>query len=391
MFSGDSFPTAGMVSPLLQFHCTAANTTTRFSTGKGGIGCTTPWPPLMSSGALLAGPGVSQAGLSTAGATSGFTPGQVEYFGHPLYTFVRDKAPGEFTGEDVSAFGGIFWLVSPDGLPAPGHANLGTEASAAGTVLSTMTASGVRTLYVLSYDGSSLGAGPPGPGIGHPGEGASVLGQPTCTTASGCSAVWPPLLTAPGRPMLGPGVDPRLVGEIRRPDGTVQVTYGGWPVYQFFADLAPGAAPGETNGEYFLDDLADGVWYTISPDGLPQPGQATLTVETDGLLAVSSSAFPPLNPVATVYTLSADTNGTSTCLGLCAKFWPPVLTSGPPKTTGLSATQASEVGTVQRPDGTSQVTYAGKPLYLFSHLLTAGDADGASIPTPFGTFSVVKP
>ena len=110
-FSGDAFPPPEPPPALLQFNCTASNTTTRFTSGSGGVACTTIWPPLMATGALVAGRGVNQNGLSVASAGSGFTPGQVEYFGHPLYTFVKDT-PGTFNGEDIAAFGGIFWLVS---------------------------------------------------------------------------------------------------------------------------------------------------------------------------------------------------------------------------------------------------------------------------------------
>ena len=199
-------------------------------------------------------------------------------------------------------------------------------------------------------------------------------------------AVWPPLLTT-GRPTAGPGVDPRLIGELRRPDGTTQVTYSGWPVYVYFADLAPGAAAGLTNGQYLLDNMADGVWYEVAPQGGPNPGTATLA-SVGGLLAATSTALNPGNSSATVYTLSADTvPGTSTCTGTCARFWPPVLTSTAPAGTGLSGA----LGTIQRADGTFQVTYNGHPLYFFSQDMSSGDAHGASISTPFGTFAVVTP
>jgi predicted lipoprotein with Yx(FWY)xxD motif len=64
-----------------------------------------------------------------------------------------------------------------------------------------------------------------------------------------------------------------------------------------------------------------------------------------------------------------------------------VLTSTSPSGQSLSGT----LGTIQRPDGTFQVTYNGRPLYFFSQDLTSGDAKGASISTPFGTYSVVTP
>ncbi len=374
-FSGDAFPPPEPPGAAFQFNCTASNTTTRFTTGTGGVPCTTPWPPLMATGALVAGRGVDAAGLSTATAGSGFTPGQVEYFGHPLYRFIKDTT-GTFVGEDLAVFGGLFWLVSRNGSPNAGVAKVGTEVSPSGAALATTTGSGGRTLYMLSFD-------TPGPSYDsfQPSAGPAVS---TCTGP--CSGVWPPLLTK-GRPTAGPGVNPRLIGELRRPDGTTQVTYAGWPVYLYFGDLAPGAPAGETNGQYLLDNMADGVWYEVAPQGGPNPGTATLTT-ADGLLAVSSSAFPPLNPDATVYTLSTDTApGTSSCTGTCAKFWPPVLTSTAPAETTLTGT----VGTIQRPDGTFQVTFNSHPLYFFSQDMNPGDSHGASISTPFGTFSVVTP
>lgn len=391
-FSGDAFPSSVPLPPvpLFQFHCTSSNTTARFPGGSGTTGCTTPWPPLMASGTLVAGPGVDQSGLSVAGPNSGFTPGQVEYFGHPLYTFVKDSASANYNGEDVAVFGGVFWLASRNGQPDPGVAQVGTEVSPSGTALSSTMANGGRTLYLLSYDTPGPSPSPGGP----PARRNVGPAQTTCLVTTGCAAIWPPLLTT-GRPTTGPGVDPRLVGTVRRPDGTTQVTYAGWPVYLYFADQAPGAAAGETNGQYLLDNHADGVWLQVAPQGGPDPGTAMVTTETDGLLAVSSAAFPPApfgNPVATVYTLSTDTTpGTSSCTGTCAKYWPPVLTSTAPDTSSPTFSQASAVGTIQRPDGTFQVTYNGHPLYFFSQDLTSGDSGGASITTPFGTFSVVMP
>ena len=46
----------------------------------------------------------------------------------------------------------------------------------------------------------------------------------------GMRAAWPPL-TVTGKPGLGPGIDPSIVGTITRKRRTTQVTYGGWPLY----------------------------------------------------------------------------------------------------------------------------------------------------------------
>ncbi len=70
----------------------------------------------------------------------------------------------------------------------------------------------------------------------------------------------------------------------------------------------------------------------------------------------------------TLYYLTADYGGTSACVykpgDPCTKWWPPLLTTGTP-TAGKGAKQ-SLLGTITRDDGTTQVTYAGHPLYRFA-------------------------
>jgi predicted lipoprotein with Yx(FWY)xxD motif len=65
----------------------------------------------------------------------------------------------------------------------------------------------------------------------------------------------------------------------------------------------------------------------------------------------------------TLYLFEKDTKNKSKCSGQCAVNWPPALTSGAPKSSGSAV--ASRLGTTKRSDGTTQVTYAGHPLYLF--------------------------
>jgi predicted lipoprotein with Yx(FWY)xxD motif len=43
---------------------------------------------------------------------------QVTYDGHPLYTFVEDKKPGEANGNDTSAFGAQWYALFPSGEEA---------------------------------------------------------------------------------------------------------------------------------------------------------------------------------------------------------------------------------------------------------------------------------
>jgi predicted lipoprotein with Yx(FWY)xxD motif len=77
-------------------------------------------------------------------------------------------------------------------------------------------------------------------------------GKVACTGK--CATIWPPLLLATGeRPAGGPGVTG--LGTVRDPDGKVQVTWHGEPLYVFSGDKKPG----QTNGEGFL-----GKWYVVS-------------------------------------------------------------------------------------------------------------------------------
>jgi predicted lipoprotein with Yx(FWY)xxD motif len=83
----------------------------------------------------------------------------------------------------------------------------------------------------------------------------------------------------------------------------------------------------------------------------------------------------------TVYLFEADKNGTSTCDGDCAAAWPPVLTKGNP--TAKPSAESAKLGTAKRSDGTTQVTYAGHPLYYFVKDKDAEDVYGNGI-TEFG-------
>jgi predicted lipoprotein with Yx(FWY)xxD motif len=80
-------------------------------------------------------------------------------------------------------------------------------------------------------------------------------GKFICTAKSGCTGVWHPLTVAAGVTPKGPVA----LGTIERPEGTVQVTYRGLPLYTFAGDKKRG----QVNG----DGLKDvGTWHpaTIS-------------------------------------------------------------------------------------------------------------------------------
>lgn len=76
--------------------------------------CAAAWPPVLTKGEPLAGPGIKKGLLGTTKRKDGTT--QVTYNGHPLYYYVNDPK-GEAYCHDVLEFGGT-WLV----LDAAGNA-----------------------------------------------------------------------------------------------------------------------------------------------------------------------------------------------------------------------------------------------------------------------------
>jgi predicted lipoprotein with Yx(FWY)xxD motif len=81
---------------------------------------------------------------------------------------------------------------------------------------------------------------------------------PAATCADECATTWPPVLAEPGAPLTLEGVQEAAVGTVTRPDGAVQLTLGGWPLYRFTGDPQPGATTGQGAG---------GTWFAVTPDG----------------------------------------------------------------------------------------------------------------------------
>jgi predicted lipoprotein with Yx(FWY)xxD motif len=84
-------------------------------------------------------------------------------------------------------------------------------------------------------------------------------GRSTCYQV--CAQQWPPLLLPHGirHPLAGPGINAALLGTVTRSGGSVQVTYNGWPLYRYDADIQPGQVAGQAEGM--------GAWWVLSPAG----------------------------------------------------------------------------------------------------------------------------
>lgn len=188
-----------------------------------------------------------------------------------------------------------------------------------------------------------------------------------------CAAFWPPLLT-PGAPRAAHGVRASLLGTTRRKDGKLQVTYAGHPLYHFSEDTAPGDVKGQG---------LQNIWYALSVAGArvtapPPPATMKLGQTTLGSVLVDPHGM-------TLYMFTPDTSTTSVCNGQCAAIWPPLLLNG--KLRAAAGLQTSLLGTIQRADGTTQVTYAGHPLYFFAKDTQPGDTKGQGL---FGKWYVLS-
>jgi predicted lipoprotein with Yx(FWY)xxD motif len=79
----------------------------------------------------------------------------------------------------------------------------------------------------------------------------------------------------------------------------------------------------------------------------------------------------------TLYLFEKDSNGKSACNAGCAGLWPALTVKGKPA--AGQGVDASLLGTTTRDDGSTQVTYAGHPLYRYAKDQTAGDVNGEEV------------
>jgi predicted lipoprotein with Yx(FWY)xxD motif len=82
----------------------------------------------------------------------------------------------------------------------------------------------------------------------------------------------------------------------------------------------------------------------------------------------------------------------STCNGICAAGWPPLLLpAGVTRPLASAAIDAGLLGTTTRKDGTTQVTYNGWPLYLWNNDSAPGEATGQGLDNLGGIWWAVSP
>jgi predicted lipoprotein with Yx(FWY)xxD motif len=122
---------------------------------------------------------------------------------------------------------------------------------------------------------------------------------------------------------------------------------------------------------------------TTSSSGSTATGPALAVQDTNlgGVLVDSAGR--------TLYAFAKDTTDASQCAGACAKNWPPATAAAKPKV-GSGVAQA-KLKVISRADGSSQLSYAGHPLYGFVGDAKKGDLKGQGVDAFGGLWYVVAP
>jgi len=93
----------------------------------------------------------------------------------------------------------------------------------------------------------------------------------------------------------------------------------------------------------------------------------------------------------TLYLFTRDRGPKSRCYGACARAWPPFLAGADAAPQAAGGANAAKLGTTARRGGTTQVTYAGHPLYYYVDDRKPGQILCEDVAEFGGTWLVVSP
>jgi predicted lipoprotein with Yx(FWY)xxD motif len=126
---------------------------------------------------------------------------------------------------------------------APSSASAAPSSTASGTTLALKTVTGKPGIWLTNSAGRALYLYTTDKGT-------------TSECYGACAKAWPPLLTTGPVTISGKFTVPKDLGVTTRTDGTMQVTYGGHPLYYFSGDTAAGQTKGQG---------LQGAWFLIGP------------------------------------------------------------------------------------------------------------------------------
>jgi predicted lipoprotein with Yx(FWY)xxD motif len=128
-------------------------------------------------------------------------------------------------------------------------------------------------------------------------------------------------------------------------------------------DDSTGGAPVTTGDEAAMEKEGDAM--EKEDDAMEKEDDA---MKAGTAITVADSEFGEMlfdSKKQAIYIFENDPKGDSVCYDDCAEAWPPVVTDGEPK--AGDGVNANLLGTIEREDGTTQVTYADQPLYFYAH------------------------
>jgi predicted lipoprotein with Yx(FWY)xxD motif len=149
------------------------------------------------------------------------------------------------------------------------------------------------------------------------------------------------------------------------------VTYDGRPLYYWQGDTEPGMTTGQGVNDVWFVALEDGSIPAQAPAGTADLTLGTATTDLGTFLTGVDGL--------TIYYFSVDTvPGVSACEGDCLVAWPPVtVPEGGTVAAGEGVTGV--LGLITATDGSTQVTYDGRPLYYWQGDTEAGMTTGQGV------------
>lgn len=180
-----------------------------------------------------------------------------------------------------------------------------------------------------------------------------VAGTRGCN--GGCLDVWPPVTIDDENPLIiSADLTATYFAIMNNTDGTMQVTFKGWPLY-YFAQDGELEATGEVNG-----DGRGNKFFVAKPDYSLFFG-SQVVVEGESAVLYITDMYG-----LTSYTKTNDGENESTCTGGCLDNWP--VFEAPASLDDLmlpSIVSKSDFAIVEREDASNQLSYQGSPLYYF--------------------------
>jgi predicted lipoprotein with Yx(FWY)xxD motif len=156
------------------------------------------------------------------------------------------------------AFAGLAIAVSGCGGTASGGGST-TSSSSSGTTVAVKHVDGVGNVLVDSKGNALYSPEQESNGM--------VLCKGSCTS------IWVPLTLSAGAKPTGAGQVNTMLGTVHRPDGGVQVTYGGRPLYTFVEDTSPGMVTGNGVQDQFANQQF--TWHVAPVGAVGSGGTST--------------------------------------------------------------------------------------------------------------------